>query len=104
MTETNKKIVEQFIDRLHTQGGWDRADAAPRRSVWGWVGTPDPSEGRALTSTDSTTARKNRFGTRDLVATFGNGRTCASGECTTVLSQYNHEDRCGVHDATRARP
>jgi hypothetical protein len=53
-------------------------------------------------STQSTPARKNRFGTRDLVATFGNDRTCASDDCTAVLSQYNDEDRCGVHDS-RAR-
>jgi len=55
-------------------------------------------------TTGSTTQRKNRFGTRDLVATFGDGRTCASDDCSTVLSQYNDEDRCGVHDSTRARP
>ena len=56
-----------------------------------------------MSTQSTTTARKNRFGTRDLVATFGNGRTCAADDCTAVLSQYNDEDRCGVHDSTRAR-
>jgi hypothetical protein len=43
--------------------------------------------------------RPSRFGTRHLVDTFGLGRTCADDDCATVLSQYNDEDRCGVHAA-----
>jgi hypothetical protein len=43
--------------------------------------------------------RPSRFGTRDLVATFGVGRRCADEDCGTVLSQYNDDERCGVHAA-----
>lgn len=43
--------------------------------------------------------RPYRFGTRDLVATFGVGRRCADDDCATVLSQYNDDARCSVHAA-----
>ena len=46
----------------------------------------------------TSTSRRPRFGTRDLLDTFGGGRVCSTAECSTVLSQYNAKDRCGVHD------
>lgn len=54
----------------------------------------DPTEPTADTEPK---ARPYRFGTRDLVTTFGVGRRCEEDGCATVLSQYNDDERCGVH-------
>lgn len=35
---------------------------------------------------------------------FGPGRTCAESGCTTILSIYNHSDRCSVHDDRAESP
>ena len=43
------------------------------------------------------TLRRTRFGTKDLLTTYGRGRTCAEKQCETVLSQYNDDERCGLH-------
>jgi hypothetical protein len=40
---------------------------------------------------------RTRYGTRDLVATFGNGRICTSSSCETRLSRYNDDTVCAVH-------
>lgn len=56
----------------------------------------DPDE---RTTDTAPKTRPYRFGTRDLVTTFGVGRRCADDECATVLSQYNDDERCGVHAA-----
>ena len=41
---------------------------------------------------------------RGFIASYGDGRTCATAGCATWLSQYNGGDRCGLHDQRHPGP
>lgn len=39
-------------------------------------------------------------GKRGQAASYGEGRVCATPDCTTQLSRYNRNDHCSLHDGS----
>jgi hypothetical protein len=58
----------------------------------------DPCQTASPVSSSSGPAERERPRTAGHIKEFGGGRECASSDCRTILSRYNRDPRCWVHE------
>jgi hypothetical protein len=58
----------------------------------------DPCQTETTVSSSSGTPERDRPRTAGHIKEFGGGRVCTSFDCRTILSRYNRDVRCWLHE------